>query len=160
MKNCLQRQIHDRGQKIIGPDVFTNSNGKRYLTAMTYNTEVSRKQLALTIVMHDYPLSLADHYYTNNFLIGLLPQFRVPCRNTIKKEILGMYEFERVKIKKKIDANIGRIAINTDMWTATTQQKRYMAVTAHYIDNNWRLRNHMMQFIYVPAPHTTDNLAS
>ncbi|CAN1786445.1 Putative AC transposase [Linum perenne] len=160
MKNCLQRQIHDRSQKILGPDVVTNSNGKRDFTAMTYNAEVSRKQLALAIVMHGYPLSLADHYYTNNFLTGLQPLFRVPCRNTIKKDILGMYEIERVKIKKKIDANIGRIAITTDMWTATTQQKGYMAVTAHYIDNNWRLRNHLLQFIYVSAPHTADNLAS
>ncbi|CAN1819493.1 Putative AC transposase [Linum perenne] len=160
MKNCLQRQIHDRSQKILGPDVFTNSNGKRDLTAMTYNAEVSRKQLALAIVMHEYPLSLANHYYTNNFLIGMQPQFRVPCRNTIKKEILGMYEIERVKIKKKIHANIGRIAISIDMWTTTTQQKEYMAVTAHYIDNNWRLRNHILPFIYVPAPHIADNLAS
>ncbi|CAN1761948.1 Putative AC transposase [Linum perenne] len=110
--------------------------------------------------MHDYPLSFAEHYYTNNFLIGLQPLFCVPCRNTIKKEILGMYDIERVKIKNKIDANIGRISITTDMWTATTQQKGYMVVTAHYIDNNWRLRNHMLQFIYVPAPHTADNLAS
>ncbi|CAN1294640.1 hypothetical protein LINPERPRIM_LOCUS22541 [Linum perenne] len=65
MKNCLQRQIHDRSQKILGPDVYTNSNGKRDLTAMTYNAEVSRKQLALAIVMHDYPLSFAEHYYTS-----------------------------------------------------------------------------------------------
>ncbi|CAN1774215.1 Putative AC9 transposase [Linum perenne] len=79
---------------------------------------------------------------------------------TLKKEILGMYEIERVKIKKKIDANIGRIAITIDMWSATTLQKGYMAVTAHYIDNNWRLQNHMLQFVYVPAPHTADNLAS
>ncbi|CAN1768799.1 Putative AC transposase [Linum perenne] len=89
--------------------------------------------------MHYYPLSFVDHYYTNNFLIGLQPLFRVPCLNTIKKEILDMYKIERVKIKKKIDANIGRIAITTDMWAATTQQKGYMDVMAHYIDNNWHL---------------------
>ncbi|CAN1799541.1 Putative AC transposase [Linum perenne] len=110
--------------------------------------------------MHDYPLSIVDHHYTNIFLTDLQPQFRVPCRNTIKKEILGMYEIERVKIKKKIDANIGRIAITTDMWTATIQKKGYMVVTSHYVDNNWHLRNHLLQFIYVPAPHTTDRLAS
>ncbi|CAN1732293.1 Putative AC9 transposase [Linum perenne] len=70
-----------------------------------------------------------------------------------------MYEAERVKVNKRIDDNIGRIAITTDMWTATTQKKGYMSVTAHYIDNNWHLRRHMLRFIYVPAPHATDNLA-
>ncbi|CAN1223168.1 Putative AC9 transposase [Linum grandiflorum] len=34
-----------------------------------------------------------------------------------------------------------------------------MAVTAHYIDNSWTLRSHMLRFIYVPAPHSSDRLA-
>ncbi|CAN1323597.1 hypothetical protein LINPERPRIM_LOCUS32781 [Linum perenne] len=70
--------------------------------------------------MHEYPLSIVGHHYTRIFLTGLQHLFRVPCRNTITKEILGMYEVEKVKLKKKIDANIGRIVIATDMWTATT----------------------------------------
>ncbi|CAN0918922.1 Putative AC transposase [Linum grandiflorum] len=35
-----------------------------------------------------------------------------------------------------------------------------MAVTAHYIDNSWTLRSHMLMFIYVPAPHSSDRLAA
>ncbi|CAI0420802.1 unnamed protein product [Linum tenue] len=35
-----------------------------------------------------------------------------------------------------------------------------MAVTAHYIDNSWILRSHMLRFIYVPTPHSSDRLAS
>ncbi|CAN1140851.1 Putative AC transposase [Linum perenne] len=35
-----------------------------------------------------------------------------------------------------------------------------MFVTTHYIDTNWHLRSHMLRFIYVPAPHTADNLAN
>ncbi|CAN1181091.1 Putative AC transposase [Linum perenne] len=35
-----------------------------------------------------------------------------------------------------------------------------MAVTTHYIDNNKHLRNHMLRFIYVPAPHIADRLAT
>ncbi|CAN1821714.1 Putative AC9 transposase [Linum perenne] len=89
-------------------------------------------------------MSFVEHYYTRNFLIGLQPQFSVPCRTTIKKEILNMYEVERVKVNKKIDDNFGRIAITTYMWTASTQKKGYMSVTAHYVDNNWHLWSHML----------------
>ncbi|CAN1821090.1 hypothetical protein LINPERHAP1_LOCUS29375 [Linum perenne] len=53
--------------------------------------------------MHDYPLAIVEHYYTRNFLRGLQPSFRVPCRTTIRKEILNMYEVERVKVNKRID---------------------------------------------------------
>ncbi|CAN1215391.1 hypothetical protein LINPERPRIM_LOCUS196 [Linum perenne] len=79
MGNCIQRKIHDRSKKILGPDVFTNTMGKMELRALIYNPEVSRKQLGLAIVIHEYPLSILDHYYLRNFLTGLQTQlvFRV-----------------------------------------------------------------------------------
>ncbi|CAN1140720.1 Putative AC transposase [Linum perenne] len=89
--------------------------------------------------------SMVEHHYFRNFLISLQPQLCVPCEKTIKKEILSMYDIVKVKIRKKIDGNIDRIDITTDMWTATTQKKGYMVVTTHYIDNNWHLRNHMLK---------------
>ncbi|CAN1310208.1 hypothetical protein LINPERPRIM_LOCUS27990 [Linum perenne] len=88
MVNCIEKKIHDQSQKMVGLGVFTDVAGKRELMALAYNPEVSRKQLGLAIVMHDYPLSIVEHYYTRNLLIGLQPQFRVPCGNNIKKEIL------------------------------------------------------------------------
>ncbi|CAI0380511.1 unnamed protein product, partial [Linum tenue] len=35
-----------------------------------------------------------------------------------------------------------------------------MVVTAHYINNSWTLRSHMLRFIYVPAPHSSERIAS
>ncbi|CAN1144670.1 Putative AC transposase [Linum perenne] len=52
-----------------------------------------------------------------------------------------------------------RVAVTTDMWTASNQRKGYMTVTAHYIDNGWCLRSQLLRFIYVPTPHTSDRLA-
>ncbi|KAL0410746.1 UNVERIFIED_CONTAM: hypothetical protein Slati_3664300 [Sesamum latifolium] len=34
-----------------------------------------------------------------------------------------------------------------------------MAVTAHFIDDDWILQNCILRFAYVPAPHTTEVLA-
>ncbi|KAM0901584.1 hypothetical protein ACQ4PT_019887 [Festuca glaucescens] len=74
--------------------------------------------------------------------------------------------------KKSIDymtMNQSRVAITIDMWTADSTQKGYMAITAHFIDDSWKLRSIIMRcaavfdyilntykFIYVPAPHTAD----
>ncbi|KAF0901841.1 hypothetical protein E2562_006468 [Oryza meyeriana var. granulata] len=49
-----------------------------------------------------------------------------------------------------------RVAITTDMWTSDNQKRGYMAITAHFIDESWTLRNIIMRFIYVPNPHTAD----
>ncbi|CAN0883899.1 Zinc finger BED domain-containing protein RICESLEEPER 2 [Linum grandiflorum] len=35
-----------------------------------------------------------------------------------------------------------------------------MAITGHYIDNGGKLRNHLLSFPYVPAPHTSVKLAT
>ncbi|CAN0859496.1 Zinc finger BED domain-containing protein RICESLEEPER 2 [Linum grandiflorum] len=102
---------------------------------------------------------MVDHLYFKRFVCSLQPIFSVPSRNTMKKEICGVYEIEGTKIQRTIDRNSGRIAITTGMWTISNQKKGYMAVTSHYIDNSWTLRSHMLRFIYVPAPHSSDRLA-
>ncbi|KAL4341466.1 hypothetical protein GQ457_08G017200 [Hibiscus cannabinus] len=87
------------------------------------------------------------------------PMFNMPSRNTIKKDILDMFEKEKEKTLSKLEANKGRIAITTDMWTADHQNRGYMAVTAHYIDDEWTLQKRIIRFEYVPTPHTSDVIA-
>ncbi|CAN1797792.1 Putative AC transposase [Linum perenne] len=97
------------------------------------------------ILMHGYLLSICDHLYFKRFVCTLQPLFKVPSRSTIKKDILSIFVLERTKMHKLIDGNKGRVAITTDLWTATTRKKGYMSVTTHYIDNSWQFRNHMIR---------------
>ena len=69
----------------------------------------------------------------------------------IKKDIIILYGVEKSKIQRVIDENKARVAVTTDMWTAT-YKRGYMAMIAHYIDNNWKLRSHLIWFLYVPVP--------
>jgi hypothetical protein len=45
---------------------------------------------------------------------------------------------------KSLAKNKSRIAITTDMWSSSNQNKGYMVVTAHYIDENWILQNRII----------------
>ncbi|KAF7812050.1 zinc finger BED domain-containing protein RICESLEEPER 2-like [Senna tora] len=56
--------------------------------------------------------------------------------------------------------NPSRIAITTDMWTSSNQNKGYMSITAHFIDDNWQLQSRLVRFIYVPAPHNAEVLCN
>ena len=38
-----------------------------------------------------------------------------------------------------------KVAITTDMWTSENQRRGYMAITAHFIDDSWTLRNIIMR---------------
>ncbi|CAN1256584.1 Putative AC transposase [Linum perenne] len=155
---CIQKKIHDGRQKILGPNFIGKIQPD--LTVGQFSSEASKKELGIMIIMHEYPLAMVDHLYFKRFCCSLQPLFKVPTRNTMRKEIYCMYRAERSRIMKEMEGTKSRIAITTDMWTATNQKRGYMAVTAHYIDNTWNLRSYLMRFLYVPAPHTGERLAA
>ena len=142
---CIQKKIQDGSLKMIGPN--WNVKGKKEMSSINFKSEVSRQELAMAVVMHEYPLSMVEHLYFKRFVTSLQPLFHVPCRNTMKKEILKLYEHERMKIQRIIDRNLGKVVVTTDLWTASNQKKGYMAITGHYIDNNWTLRSHLLRFV-------------
>ncbi|TXG69528.1 hypothetical protein EZV62_004463 [Acer yangbiense] len=57
------------------------------------------------------------------------------------------------------ERNKGRIAITTDMWTCNNQRKRFMAITTHFVDNEWALQSRIIRFVHVQCPHTSVVLA-
>ena len=65
-------------------------------------------------------------------------------RNTIKKDVLDIYDFQFNKLYKFLEKLKSRIAITTDMWTSN-QKKGYMSITAHYIDDSWVLQNRILR---------------
>jgi len=38
-----------------------------------------------------------------------------------------------------------RVAITTDIWTATNQNRGYMTITTHFIDDLWRLQSQLVR---------------
>ncbi|KAE8719871.1 hypothetical protein F3Y22_tig00109925pilonHSYRG00091 [Hibiscus syriacus] len=52
----------------------------------------------------------------------------VPSRNTLKNDILKIYDFEKEKTMRLLEKNRSKIAITTDMWTSSNQKKVYKDV--------------------------------
>ena len=73
------------------------------------------------------------------------PNFQIISRNTLRSDILTMFENGKSSLRKQLEVNQGRIAVTTDMWTASNQKKGYMAVTAHFVDDEWILRNRTLR---------------
>ncbi|KAJ1391937.1 Zinc finger, BED-type [Sesbania bispinosa] len=116
----VQRKISMRGQNKGQPVLLTKmTQGRQELVAASYDPDNARKELGCAIIMHDYPLSIVEHISFRKYSAALQPVFQVPCRNTIKKEILKVYEFEKSAVSKMLDTNDGKVAITSDMWTAS-----------------------------------------
>ncbi|KAL8470747.1 hypothetical protein ACS0TY_033349 [Phlomoides rotata] len=156
LRICPLKNTRDIKQSILMPKKDTG--GKFSVGTYTFNEEIVRKDLASMIVLHEYPLSMVEHFGFRRFLSSLQPLFKVVSRNTVKNDIMKIYEFEKTKTMRIIEKNTSKIAITTDMWTASNQKKGYMAITAHFIDETWKLRSRIIKFIYVSCPHTAEVL--
>ena len=67
------------------------------------------------VILHEYSLSVVEHIGFREFMGSLQPMFKVVSRNTLKSDILNIYDNEREKTLKMMDKNESRIAITTDM---------------------------------------------
>lgn len=63
---------------------------------------------------------------------------------------MKIYEYEKVNIIGYLESIGSRIALTTNLWTAENQKKWYMAITGHFIDDNWELQSCVLrcEFIY------------
>jgi hypothetical protein len=48
--------------------------------------------------------------------------------------------------------------LTEDLWTSKSG-RGYMAVTIHYIDNDWKLKSTIIYFYHIQYPHTAKELA-
>ena len=111
-KKC--KDIRDMKQKILVRDQH-NMDSMAGVNAYHFDQDETRKELARMIILHKYPHSIVDHIGFRRYSTSLQPLFKMVCRNTIKKDIMGIYDHEREKSMHEIEKNRSRIAITTDM---------------------------------------------
>lgn len=64
---------------------------------------------------------------------------------------MDAYKEEKRKALAYMAGTKSRVAITTDLWTSENQKRGYMAVTAHFIDDSWTLRNIIMRYLLLKS---------
>jgi len=123
-----------------------------------YDEEASLRKFYLAIVMHEYPFNISEHEYFVEFIKSLRPSFPIKSRVTIRKEIMNMFLQEKEKLYAYFKSVSCRISTTMDMWTSN-QNKSYMCVTVHWIDDNWCMQKRIVNFVHVGGRHTGAKLS-
>jgi len=149
-ETCARRLYKDIRQTILLREQKKKDGSSTYLSNYHFDPEKSRKDLASMIIIHEYPLSIVDHLGFRAYSEGLQPLFKVPSRNTVKSDIIKIYENEKLKTMGLIDKIGSKVALTSDMWTTSNQKKGYMTITTHYIDDDWGMQNRILRYdIYI-----------
>ncbi|KAF7119442.1 hypothetical protein RHSIM_Rhsim13G0135100 [Rhododendron simsii] len=134
----------DSKQKFITPSLLMGESKKANMQSYSYDPEVARRQLAYMIIMHEYPLSMVEHAGFRRFCYALQPAFHVISRNTIKRDIFKIYDVEKLKTMRLMERNKSRVSLTTDMWTSISKKRGFMVITAHIIDDSWKLQSRIL----------------
>jgi hypothetical protein len=123
-----------------------------------YDEEASLKKFYLAIIMHEYPFNISEHEYFVEFIKSLRPSFPIKSLVTIRKEILNMFLQEKEKLYDYFKAVSCRFSATMDIWTSN-QNKSYMCVTVHWIDDSWCIQKRIVSFVHVEGRHTGTKLS-
>jgi hypothetical protein len=141
---CASRQVRKALQQTT-LKLGKNEHGSIVVEKYAFDQQVARKELSLMICVHEYPLSMVDHIGFRRFCAALQPLFKIMSRNTMKKDILDMYELQRKSLVNYLQQCESRIAVTTDMWTTNHQRKGYMSVTVYFIDGDWKMKSFLLR---------------
>ncbi|CAD6219456.1 unnamed protein product [Miscanthus lutarioriparius] len=119
-----------------------------HIVPFKYDQEVSLRKLNLAITMHEYPFNIVEHEYLVDFIKSLQPSFPIKSYVTIRKEIMDRYLEEKETLYAHLKTIKCRFSATMDMWTSC-QNKGYMCVTIHWIDDNWRIQKRIIGFFNV-----------
>jgi len=148
MESCVRRDTRDVGQLLMSQD-----KGSLALSAKRFDAEHFRELITTAIILHDLPFSFVEYESIRATYQYLHPEITLVTRNTLKADVQKMYSREKARIKSMLELSPGRICLTSDLWTSIVTDG-YLSLTAHFIDKDWVLQKRILNFCFMPSPHT------
>ncbi|KAF7802506.1 zinc finger BED domain-containing protein RICESLEEPER 2-like [Senna tora] len=112
-----------------------------------------REAMSMAIIEHDLPYSFVEYRRIRELLNLLNPDVKHISRNTAMSEVWKFYLHQKDMLKKRMAKSRGRICLTSDCWTSYTTEG-YICLTAHSIDDSWKLNSRILSFCKMEPPHS------
>ena len=134
-KSPLKKIKVTKGQTLLQMSLIKSTEGatSNQVGFMKYDPEILRTLLIEYFIESERPFRHVDSPSFRKLMNGIEPRFKLPCRITLQKDCLKMYEREKLVLKGFLKGK--KVCSTTDTWTSI-QNLSYMCVTAHLIDSD------------------------
>jgi hypothetical protein len=102
-------------------------------------------------------MNIVNHEGFIEWTRGLLPNFVVPHRTTIKQTILGMC-LVLVRQMRKVMNKVMYLCITDDGWTSRANDS-FLVVTGHWLTEDFEPRSCTLSLRHIAEAHTADAIA-
>ena len=113
-----------------------------------FSQKVVREEISKYLIMDELPFRHIDGKGFQRLIRYFFPKFEFPSRVTIARDIYQLFLDEKVRLRKELLNH--RLSLTTDCWTSI-QNISYLCLTAHWVDNNWKMQKRIISFIQVPS---------
>ena len=140
MEKCPNNPNRDtKGQTLL------SSGLNKMMTHHLFSQEGGRKAVARYIIKDEVPFRVVEKEGLEDLLKYFQPKFKMPSRPTISTDCYIIYKEEKEALKDYFKRNNFRMCFTTDCWTSL-QNKCFMCLTAHWIDDDWILQKRILNF--------------
>lgn len=117
-------------------------------------------KLAEWITVDLQPFNTVEQIEFIQFVHTLDPRYVLPCRQTIKEEVVSLFNKRKMNIKLEINNLTTKIALTTDIWSSNYNNTAFLGTTMHYINNTWEVKKCLLDFISLEGSHTASLIVS
>ncbi|XP_020106127.1 zinc finger BED domain-containing protein RICESLEEPER 2-like [Ananas comosus] len=119
-----------------------------------FDQEVSRHDLARMVVQHGYPFSIVNDAGFRMFVKNLQPQFKILSYDEVKADCMRIYEIARIRLHEVLNKIPCRVSLSIDTWQSNRGEE-FLCLTCHYIDDEWKVKKKILNFLHIDAPSMT-----
>jgi hypothetical protein len=116
-----------------------------------------KNKLIKWIIINQHPFTIIEEPCFINLIHSLCPNAELFSADTVKRKIMELYTVNTVKIQKFLEKASGKFSFTMDIWTSPST-KAFLAITVHFIDEDWKLQNLLVDFVQIFGSHTGENI--
>lgn len=145
------RETTNDAQTILSLLQLKKEDGKgvgNTLVGVSFDVEACREALSRMIIIDELPFKFVEGEGFRYFMSVVQPRFTIPGRITVARDCWNLYVNEKNKLKSLLSHPNQSVCLTTDCWSSV-QNLNYLCLTAHFIDNDWKLNKRILNFCLI-----------
>lgn len=126
-------------------------NGSKVIPA--FSQLRSRGLLVDWIVQGQHSFSIIEEPAFRVLMESVNHKMQLFSADTVRRDVMKRFLQRKAKIKDYLKTITSRCSFTTDIWTSM-QQVSYMAITLHFLDEDFNINAMLIGFGHLPSPHT------
>jgi len=116
------------------------------------------RKIVKWIAMKYLPFNFFDDQETQEFFTLLNPKINMPKRTTMRAKVVQVFTDIQKSVINTLMQNKSKISFTLDGWTSVAG-KSYYGITAHFINDDWKLVSVALDFVASNGRHTGKDIA-